>query len=116
MQFLQRFLPPGNRGVVGDLVNQMRLTWRLVRDPRVNSVYKILPIGAIVYLISPLDFAIPLLDDVAVLWLGNSLFMELCPPNVVEEHRAAIATGGSSKEAHIKIDEGDVIDAEYKEK
>jgi hypothetical protein len=49
-----------------------------------------------------------------VLWLGNSVFTELCPPDVVEEHRAALAPGRRS--AQIKIDEGDVMDADYKEK
>lgn len=116
MQFLQRFLPPSNNGIIRDIVNQVRLSWRLIRDPRVNNLYKLIPIGAVAYWISPIDFAIPVLDDVAVLWLGNSLFMELCPPEVVAEHRAAIAQSSVDKRAHIKIDEGDVIDAEYKEK
>jgi len=114
MQFLQKFLPPSGGGRVGDFLNQFRLTWRLLRDRRVNMLYKLIPLGALIYLVSPLDFAIPLLDDVAVLWLGNSLFTELCPPDVVEEHRAALAAGG--RRAQIKIDEGDVMDAEYKEK
>ena len=116
MQFFQQFLPPSNHGVISDIINQVRLSYRLVRDPRVNALYKLIPIGAVIYWISPLDFAIPVIDDVAVLWLGNSIFMELCPPEVVAEHRAAIAKNNSAKDAHIKIDEGDVIDAEYKEK
>ena len=116
LQFFQRFLPPSNQGVIKDLLNQAKLTWRLVRDPRVNSLYKLIPVGAVVYFVSPLDFAIPLIDDVAVLWLGNNLFMELCPSEVIEEHRNAIALESSSKGSHININEGDVIDAEYKEK
>lgn len=113
MQFLQKFLPPSSSGRVGDFLNQFRLTWRLIRDSRVKTIYKFIPFAAVIYLISPLDFAIPLLDDVAVLWLGNSVFTELCPPDVVEEHRTALMPG---KRAQIKIDEGDVMDAEYKEK
>lgn len=114
MQYLQKFLPPTSGGRVRDFLNQFRLTWRLIRDPRVRLIYKFIPLGAIVYWLSPLDFAIPLLDDVALLWLGSSIFTELCPPDVVEEHRAALNSG--SRQAQIKIDEGDVMDADYKEK
>ncbi|HRN51678.1 MAG TPA: YkvA family protein [Anaerolineales bacterium] len=114
MQYLQKFLPPGGGGRVSDFLNQFRLTWRLLRDGRVNKLYKLIPVASLLYLISPLDFAIPLLDDVAVLWLGNSIFTELCPPDVVEEHRAALEKGGGRR-AQIKIDEGDVMDADYKE-
>lgn len=112
MQYLQKFLPPGG-GRVSDFLNQFRLTWRLLRDRRVNTLFKLIPIASLLYLISPLDFAIPLLDDVAVLWVGNSIFTELCPADVVEEHRAALEKGG--RRAQIKIDEGDVMDADYKE-
>jgi uncharacterized membrane protein YkvA (DUF1232 family) len=114
MQFLQKFLPPSSTGRVADFINQFRLTWRLIRDPRVKALYKLIPVGAIAYWLSPFDFAIPLLDDVAVLWLGSSIFTELCPPDVVEDHRAALQSG--KKREQIKIDEGDVVDAEYKEK
>lgn len=116
MDFLQRFLPPSGEGIIRDVINQGRLSWRLLRDPRVNVLYKLIPIGALLYWISPFDFAIPVVDDVAVLWIGNSIFMELCPPEVVAEHRNAIAQGAGADRTHIKIDEGDVIDAEYKEK
>lgn len=113
MQYLQKFMPPGGGGRVSDFLNQFRLTWRLLWDKRVSTLYKLIPIASVLYLISPLDFAIPLLDDVAVLWVGSSIFTELCPTDVVEEHRAALAGG---RRAQIKIDEGDVMDAEYKEK
>lgn len=114
MQYLQKFLPPGGGGRMADFLNQFRLTWRLIRDKRVNTLYKLIPFASLLYLISPLDFAIPLLDDVAVLWVGTSIFTELCPTDVVEEHRAALAKGG--RRAQIKIDEGDVMDADYTEK
>jgi uncharacterized membrane protein YkvA (DUF1232 family) len=113
MQYLQKFLPPSSSGRVADFLNQFRLTWRLLRDGRVRSIYKLIPVAALLYWISPFDFAIPLVDDVAILWLGSSIFTELCPPDVVEEHRAALSRG---QRAQIKIDEGDVMDAEFKEK
>lgn len=108
MQFLQKFLPPSSSGRVADLINQFRLTWRLLRDGRVRSLYKLIPVAAIAYWLSPFDFAIPLVDDVAILWLGSSIFTELCPPDVVEEHRVALTRG---KREQIKIDEGDIMDA-----
>lgn len=113
MQYLQKFLPPSSTGRVADFINQFRLTWRLMRDGRVRGIFKLIPIAALVYWLSPIDFAIPLVDDVAILWLGSSVFTELCPPDVVEEHRAQL---NRSKREQIKIDEGDVMDAEYKEK
>jgi uncharacterized membrane protein YkvA (DUF1232 family) len=50
---------------------------------------------------------IGVLDDAAILWLGSYVFTELCPPEVVEEHKKALAgnmNADSSKD--------DVIDAE----
>ena len=50
-----------------------------------------------VYLLSPIDFmpdVLPLLgqiDDIAVLFGGVMLFIQMCPPDVVDEHRAALA-------------------------
>jgi hypothetical protein len=37
------------------------------------------------YLIWPLDIPFTL-DDAAVIWLGTTLFVELSPPEIVQEH------------------------------
>ena len=75
-----------------NLILQARLVWLLMRDPRVPLWLKALPVGSLVYLISPLDFlpdTIPILtqlDDIAVLLIGFRLFIELAPAAAVEEH------------------------------
>jgi uncharacterized membrane protein YkvA (DUF1232 family) len=85
-------------GVVSNVVTQLKLIARLMGDKRVSIFAKLIPIGAFVYLISPVDLApnvvlpfVGMLDDAAILWLGSYVFTELCPPAVVAEHMKAIA-------------------------
>jgi len=82
-------------GVVRNVINQLKLIMRLMGDSRVNIFAKLIPIGALVYLISPIDaISIPVigaLDDAALLWLGSYVFTELCPPAVVAEHMKELA-------------------------
>ena len=77
-------------GVFQDITNRIKLILRLMGDSRVNPLLKLIPIGSLVYLIFP-DIAPGPIDDAAVIWLGAYLFVELCPPDVVQEHVAAIA-------------------------
>jgi len=86
-----------NTGVFQDLIQRVKLIWRLMSDKRVNFLLKILPVAALVYLVSPLDLApglalpvIGALDDAAILWLGTTLFVSLCPDEVVKEHSNAL--------------------------
>ena len=74
-------------GFFHELALRIKLIMRLMQDRRINPLLKLLPLGTLVYLISPLDF-IPLnpLDDAGILGLGFYLFIELCPPDVVQEH------------------------------
>jgi len=76
--------PRRSGGVLYDLGNRARLIGRLMMDGRVNPFIKLLPVGALVYLIFP-DIPGPV-DDALIIWLGTYLFVELCPPNVVQEH------------------------------
>lgn len=92
---------------------QARLVLRLISDRRVAPLLKLLPIGSLLYLLFPFDFLGPV-DDALIIWLGGTLFIELCPPDVVEEHRAVLeSVRNASKESEIQIDEGDIIDAQY---
>lgn len=99
----------------GGIFNNIRLIARLLKDRRVNFFLKLLPIGALIYLVVPVDF-LPInpLDDAMVLWLGGTLFIELCPDDIVAEHRQALA--GSSVGGDI-VDRrsSDVVDGEYKD-
>ena len=75
----------------------LRLYTRLMRDRRVPLFPKGVVVGALVYLISPMDLMpdmlMPLLgqlDDVLVLYLAFRALVRLSPPEVVAEHQAVI--------------------------
>ena len=102
-------------GVLQGFIKQAKLVGRLIGDRRVNGLLKLIPIASIIYLVSPIDLipgaVVPLmgaLDDAAVVWIGTTLFIELCPPDVVQEHRQALNMDASS-------DSGEIIDAETRD-
>jgi uncharacterized membrane protein YkvA (DUF1232 family) len=104
-------------GVIRNLVNQFKLIFRLIGDKRVNTLAKLVPIGAFAYLLMPADLApnlvlpvIGMVDDAAILWLGSYIFTELCPPEVVDEHMKALA--GNMKQGDAN---DDVVDGETTE-
>lgn len=78
-------------------IRQLRLAWRLLRDPRVPSVYKLLPAAILVYIISPIDFlpdwiiGLGQLDDLGLFLLGVQVFTLICPPAIVDAIRAEMA-------------------------
>ncbi len=91
------FLANRDAGFIQNLTFQLKLIWRLMKDGRVGFFVKLLPVGALIYLISPIDLlpgvALPVigvLDDAVVLWLGATLFVSLCPEEVVKEHTDAL--------------------------
>ena len=98
-------------GMLRDFVQRLKLIGKLMGDSRVSFFLKLIPVAALAYLISPVDLApgialpvIGVLDDAAILWIGSTLFVELCPPPVVKEHM---------NELQINVDNtDDVIDAE----
>jgi uncharacterized membrane protein YkvA (DUF1232 family) len=77
--------------ILKTLLQQGKLTLRLVRDPRVPLYAKAVLGLTLIYVLSPLDFVpdwIPLLgqlDDAAILTAGIALFIRLCPPELVEQ-------------------------------
>ncbi len=85
-------------GFFRGLSNQLKLVFRLMADRRVNLLLKILPLAAFIYLIAP-DFLLGPIDDALVLSLGLFTFVELCPDEVVQEHRTALGMGSSSSPA-----------------
>ena len=109
---------PQQGGVVRNLMNQMKLIFRLMGDKRVSFLAKLVPMGAFAYLLLPADLApnvvlpvIGMVDDAAILWLGTYIFTELCPPEVVEEHMKALAGNMKPKDANNE----DVVDGETTE-
>ena len=97
-------------GMTRDVVNRLKLIFKLMGDSRVSPLVKLIPVGALVYLVSPIDVIMGIpglaaLDDAAVLWLGSNLFIELCPPEVVQEYMETL--GGN-----LTDDSGDIVDAD----
>jgi len=106
-----------------ELVQNARLTWRLLRDPRLSPWVKlVLPGFLLLYLLMPLDLLpdlFPLLgqmDDLLALLLAGWLFINLAPRWIVEEHQEAIRGAApqprppESREA----ERGPVIEARYR--
>ncbi|OIO95499.1 MAG: hypothetical protein AUK03_05360 [Anaerolineae bacterium CG2_30_64_16] len=102
-----------------ELVRNGRLVWRLLRDARVATATKLLIPGLVgAYLLWPVDLlpdVIPFLgqiDDLVLLALGAKLFIQLCPPEIVQQHRTDLADRASaSRSAEV---EGEVVDGEYR--
>jgi len=99
------------------LAGRVRLSWRLLRDPGVPLLTKSLPVVAVLYLLSPLDFlpdVLPILgqlDDAGVLLIALEAFLKLCPEPLVAHHRDALAGGrGFSPAPQNAV----VIDAEFR--
>ena len=85
-----------------NILRQIRLIFRLIGDSRVNFFAKLLPIGSLIYFFLPEP--IPVVDDVILMTIGTYIFFELCPEDVVEEHRAALwgESGGPQKSKDVK--------------
>ena len=90
--WLGPYIPEG--GFVREALQQVKLAYNLMLDPRVPIVTKLIPIAALAYLLSPVDFApdvIPGLgqiDDVAIVFLGLRTFLEFAPVGVVREMKS----------------------------
>jgi uncharacterized membrane protein YkvA (DUF1232 family) len=105
-----KLVVPPKGGMLKDFVRRLKLITRLMGDRRVSMFVKLLPLASLAYLIWPIDaIAIPVigvLDDAAILWIGSTLFVELCPPTVVKEHEAELESNLEDEGA------GDIVDAE----
>lgn len=109
-----RSISPRSGGFFNDLTDRFRLISRLMMDSRVNPFVKALPVGALLYALFPFDIPTPI-DDVFVLWLGTTLFVQLCPPDVVEEHQRRLESGGKAVgwQDVPPAQQNEVIDGEY---
>ena len=84
---------------------RVKLILRLIMDRRINPLLKLIPIGAVIYLISPFDIPGPV-DDVAILWGAAYFFIELCPPEIVQEHIDALESVVDGEFREVTDDEG----------
>jgi uncharacterized membrane protein YkvA (DUF1232 family) len=81
----------GDKNMIRAILAQIELTWRLLRDPRVPTLTKAIPVGAILYVLSPFDLipdffiGIGQIDDIGLLIGAMRLFESACPEDVVNE-------------------------------
>jgi hypothetical protein len=115
-----RRITPRDSGFFHDIANQIKLILRLMADPRVNPLLKLLPISTLLYFIFP-DLAPGPIDDALIIGIGTYLFVELCPPEIVQEHKDALAKvvtsdwhdPDSADEPEIKAE--DILEGEFRD-
>jgi uncharacterized membrane protein YkvA (DUF1232 family) len=84
--------------LLSEVVREARLTWYLLTDRRVSSWLKMIPLATLLYILSPIDLlfdpilGLGQLDDLAALIVGVKLFIEMCPREIVKEHRAKMSS------------------------
>ena len=110
-------------GVLRDLVLRFKLIIRLMGDRRVNPFVKLLPLASLAYLIWPIDLvpgiALPVvgaLDDVALVSLGAYLFIEFCPPEVVQEHMQKLTSNLDVVDGNDEIVDAEAVDLDDEQK
>jgi hypothetical protein len=115
---------PQSDGFFQGLTLRIKLILRLIGDPRVSPLLKLLPIGSVLYFVIP-DIAPGPIDDAAVMWLATYLFVELCPPDVVQEHLDALKATRkvmdnyeetSQNGTHGEIIDGEIVDGDVEAK
>ena len=86
------------------IIYEAQLIWRLMLDSRIPVWKKLIPLAALIYVFSPLDFipdfliGLGQLDDLGILIGGLQLFKSMVPEYILREH--------------LEILEGQVIDVQ----
>ena len=86
----------GRFKLFGQIWKTARLALRLARDSRVPMTAKMVLVGTLLYLISPIDVVpdwLPIAgqaDDIAVLLAGLNMFIKACPRRLVQEHSGKV--------------------------
>jgi uncharacterized membrane protein YkvA (DUF1232 family) len=83
-----------------DVPRHGKLAYCLLRDERVPAAPKAVLLGALVVIVSPIDFPawVPLMGELDMLALGIlavTTFVEACPQDIRREHEAALKAGES---------------------
>ncbi len=80
------------------LPTMLRLFWRVFWDRRTRWFPRLILLGTLAYVISPVDFLpaavfgpLGLVDDFTVLVFGCQAFLRRVPKAIVDEHVAALA-------------------------
>ena len=102
---------------LSNLMKQVRLVWLLFTDSRIGMLTKSVVPLSLLYTISPVDFipdvilGLGQLDDLGVILLGMTLFIKLCPPDIVEQYTRLLDYGS---DAHTDLDTDETVDASYR--
>jgi len=100
--------PGKNLSFLSGMFKQFRLVWLLLQDSRIPLWIKSIVPLSFLYLISPLDFipdvilGLGQLDDLGVILLGMTLFVKLCPQNVVENYQNQLEYGFDSEDEAVE--------------
>ena len=110
-----------NNGMFRSLMLRLKLIVRLMGDNRVNPFLKLLPIGSLIYLLFPFDLisvipGVSALDDMAIVSLGAYLFIEFCPPDVVQEHMQHLTSNMDVIEGNDDVIDAETVDLDDKDK
>ena len=102
--------------------DQLRLSWRLLRDDRVSSFKYALPVLLTLYVVSPIDpipdffLGIGQMDDLGVVIAGVLLLARLvpkmAPAHIVEEHLRDMRSVDEPVRGKPRVDE-DAVDARF---
>ena len=102
--------------------DQLRLSWRLLRDDRVSSFKYALPVLLTLYVVSPIDpipdffLGIGQMDDLGVVIAGVLLLARLvpkmAPAHIVEEHLRDMRSVDEPVPGEPPFDE-DAVDARF---
>lgn len=106
---------PARGGAWQEIALRAKLIIKLIADRRVSPLAKLVPIAGLLYWISPIDLisgipGLSAVDDVAILWFVQYLFIELCPPEVVREITKQLTSNNNIVDGGGAEDE--IVDAE----
>ena len=107
---------PSQGGILAELSLRVKLVFRLIADPRVSPWAKLVPIAGLIYWISPFDLIMGIpgldaVDDVAILYFAQYMFVELCPPEVVREISKQLTSNNNIVD-HIDDPDEEIVDGE----
>lgn len=120
-----RSIIPAQTNAFTDLTLRVKLIGRLLADRRVNLLLKIIPVGALAYLFSPIDLVpnavipvVGVLDDAAIVWLATYAFIEMVPTDVLKEHLRSLVSNNEVIDQTAQAEaakEDDIIDGDVQE-
>ena len=95
------------RTLLMDVPKHGKLAYCLLRDERVPRAPKAALLGALGLIVSPLDFPawVPVVGELDMVALGIlcvKVFVDACPPELVQEHEAALDRGTSSFDRDVR--------------